>query len=64
MRFEICDINAFKQDISAAGTVSTTDQIEQCGFACTVGTHQSHDFSFANGKIDMVESTAIVKSFT
>lgn len=62
MRSKICDIRAFKQDISATGTVSAADQIEQRSFAGTIGTHQPHDFSFANGKIDIPQGAEIVKS--
>jgi hypothetical protein len=61
MRFKICDISSFKQDISAAGTVSATDQIEKCCFAGTIGTHQSYDLSFADGKIDITQGAEIIK---
>jgi hypothetical protein len=61
MGIKICDINAVKQNIAAAGPVSATDQIEQRGFACAVRTHQAHDLSFANGKIDIAEGATIVK---
>jgi hypothetical protein len=61
VRFKICDISAFKQDISAAGTVSATDQIKQCCFAGTIGTHQAHDLSFANRKINIAQGAKIVK---
>ena len=61
MRFKICDINVFKQDIAAAGPVSATDQIKQRCFACTIGTHQAHDLSFANRKINIAQGAKIVK---
>ena len=34
------------------------------GFACTIGTYQSHDLSFAYGKIDIAQGATIVKGFT
>jgi hypothetical protein len=64
MWFKIRDISAVKQNFSAGGTMLTTDQIKQCGFTGTIGTYQTHDLSFADGKIDIAKSAAIVKSFT
>jgi hypothetical protein len=61
VRFKMCDVSAFKQDISAAGTVSATDQIKQRCFAGTIGTHQAHDLSFANRKINIAQGAKIVK---
>jgi hypothetical protein len=61
MRFKICDINAFKQNIAAAGPVSATDQIQQRCFAGTIGAHQAHNLSFANRKINIAEGAKIVK---
>jgi len=61
MRFKICDINAFKQNIAAAGPVSATDQIKQRCFAGTIGTHQANDLSFAKRKINIAQGAKIVK---
>ena len=61
MRFKICDINAFKQNITAAGPVSATDQIKQGCFAGTIGTHQTHDLSFVNRKVNIAQGAKIVK---
>ena len=61
VRFKIGDISAFKQDFSSAGTVLATDQIKQRCFAGTIWTHQTHDLSFANRKINIAQSAKIVK---
>jgi len=61
MRFKICDINAFKQNVAAAGPVSATDQIKQRCFAGTIGTHQAYDLSIANRKINIAKGGKIVK---
>jgi len=61
MRFKICDVNAFKQNIATAGPVSATDQIKQRSFAGTIGTHQAYDLSFAERKVNIAQGIKIVK---
>jgi hypothetical protein len=61
MGFKIRDIDTFEQNFAAVGFVSPTNQIKQRCFAGTIGTHQTYNFSIANGKINIIQDAGIIK---
>ena len=35
-------------DFTAIGLIQSTDNLQQCSFACTAGTHDAHNLSFVD----------------
>jgi hypothetical protein len=53
-----------KQDSATGGSVATRDQIEQCRFPCTIGTHQPHYLTFVDTEVYLFQGPKIPESFT
>ncbi len=64
MRLAIGNFLVCKQDSATGGSVAARDQIDQCRFPCTIGSHQPHDLAFVDTEIYLFEGPAVLESFT